>query len=67
MGMRRSKARGSEQFLREGRGMILAASDALYHALGCEPCGLRTQALTALALVGWTEADFVTAEMQSRA
>jgi len=55
------------EFVVKGRALILAEAEAMYHALGCTDCGLRFQGLLALALVGWSEAEFVTAEMASRA
>lgn len=65
--MKRKRGRAVYTFLREGRELLLADPETIYHALGCEECGLRTQALIALALVGWTEAEYVTAEMERRA
>jgi len=64
---RRAKRLTHRQFLQEGRAILLEDSDAVFHGLGCESCGLRGQALTALSLVDWTEAEFVTAWMERQA
>lgn len=65
--MRRVKRAGEPRWLREGRKLILEEAEPMYHALGCDACGLRNEAILILALYGWTEADFVTAEMEGRA
>lgn len=37
----------------------LIERDAIAHALGCQNCGLRDEALFDLALLGWTEDAFI--------
>lgn len=67
MGKSRKRTAPNEQFLREGRALVLAEAEAMYHSLGCRDCGLRSEALIALALVGWTEDEFVLADMAAHA
>ncbi len=62
-----SKKKIDRAFHAEAKAMILEQADAMYHALGCGGCELRYEALLVLAMVGWSEADFVTAEMKARA
>jgi hypothetical protein len=42
-----------------GRVYLLTERDAVAHALGCQNCGLREEALFDLALLGWTEEAFI--------
>jgi hypothetical protein len=58
--MRRARRHPTnEAFLREGRALALQESEAILHALYCQECGLNFQANLALALVGWSEEDYV--------
>lgn len=67
MGKGKKRETPSEQFLREGRALALAEAEAMYHSLSCQACGLRSEALIVLSLLGWTEDDFVIADMTAHA
>jgi hypothetical protein len=51
----------TERWEREGRDLLLSDPEAVTHGLYCAGCGLQDQTHTALALVGWTEADYLEA------
>lgn len=50
-----------EQLDRELRDMILDDSATIMHALHCPLCDCRDVALSALALAGWEESEFMSA------
>lgn len=47
------------QLDRELQDMLLEDASAILHALSCEACASRDLALSALALGGWTEIEFL--------
>ena len=48
-------------FMSEGRDLLLGDVEAVTHGLYCTGCGLQEQTHHALALVGWSEADYLEA------
>lgn len=48
-----------EQLDRELQAMLIQDAGAVHHALYCSLCDSREVALSALALAGWTELEFL--------
>ena len=49
----------TEQLTQELQSMLLDDAPAICHALWCEGCNVRDVALSALALAGWDEIEFI--------
>lgn len=49
----------SDKEIFEARVFALVNREDICHALGCDRCGLREEALFDLALLGWTEEAFI--------
>ena len=58
---KRRHSTGITLFQSEGRDLLLSDVEAVTHGLYCSGCCLQEQTHTALALVGWTEADYLEA------